>query len=57
MQSRDDAMLNHDGMGGGHTKDMAAIYTHCYDESGTRLFVAGGPLQISMKGNYVALFQ
>ena len=38
-------------------KDMAAIYTHCYDDSGTRLFVAGGPLQISMKGNYVALFQ
>lgn len=38
-------------------KNQPAIYTHCYDESGTRLFAAGGPLQIGMKGNYVALFQ
>ena len=29
-----------------HTnKYTPAIYTHCYDTSGTRLFAAGGPLQ------------
>ena len=38
-------------------KNMPAIYTHCYDDSGTRLFAAGGPLNKDMKGNYVALFQ
>ena len=38
-------------------KNLPAIYSHCYDESGTRLFAAGGPLQVGMKGNYVALFQ
>ena len=26
-----------------------AIYTHCYDTSGTRLFAAGGPLQCGLK--------
>jgi len=26
-------------------KYTPAIYTHCYDVSGTRLFAAGGPLQ------------
>ena len=38
-------------------KDGPAIYTHCYDTSGTRLFAAGGPLQCGLRGNYVALFQ
>ena len=38
-------------------KYSPAIYTHCYDTSGTRLFAAGGPLQIGLKGNYIALFQ
>ena len=40
-----------------HTKYMPAIYTHCYDQSGTRLFAAGGPLQCGIKGNYMGLFQ
>ena len=43
--------------GGHHHKYMPAIYTHCYDQSGTRLFAAGGPLQSGNKGNYMALFQ
>ncbi|CAB4062735.1 DCAF12 [Lepeophtheirus salmonis] len=30
-----------------------AIYTHCYDISGTRLFAAGGPLESDAMGNYV----
>lgn len=34
-----------------------AIYTHCYDTSGTRLFAAGGPLQCGLKGNYIGLWQ
>lgn len=38
-------------------KYQPAIYTHCYDQSGTRLFAAGGPLQCGLKGNYVGLFQ
>lgn len=38
-------------------KYTPAIYTHCFDSSGTRLFAAGGPLQCGLKGNYVGLFQ
>ncbi|XP_071795255.1 DDB1- and CUL4-associated factor 12-like isoform X2 [Asterias amurensis] len=34
-----------------------AAYTHCYDKSGTRLFVAGGPLPAGLSGNYAALWQ
>lgn len=41
----------------GNQKYSPAVYTHCFDSSGTRVFVAGGPLQCSMKGNYIALFQ
>jgi DDB1- and CUL4-associated factor 12 len=33
-----------------------AIYTHCYDESGTRLFAAGGPLAVERQGNYASLW-
>ena len=36
---------------------LPAIYTHCYDTSGTRLFAAGGPLQCGLKGNYIGLWQ
>jgi len=41
----------------GNPKYSPAVYTHCFDNSGTRVFVAGGPLQCTMKGNYIALFQ
>ncbi|KAK9887624.1 hypothetical protein WA026_023583 [Henosepilachna vigintioctopunctata] len=34
-----------------------AIYTHCYDSSGTRLFTAGGPLPVTLTGNYAGLWQ
>lgn len=34
-----------------------AIYTHCYDISGTRLFTAGGPLPASLQGNYASVWQ
>ncbi|XP_023228917.1 DDB1- and CUL4-associated factor 12-like [Centruroides sculpturatus] len=34
-----------------------AIYTHCYDASGTRLFTAGGPLPASLQGNYASMWQ
>lgn len=33
-----------------------AVYTHCYDSSGTKLFTAGGPLPASISGNYAALW-
>eukprot|EP00102_Acyrthosiphon_pisum_P021763 XP_016658973.1 PREDICTED: DDB1- and CUL4-associated factor 12-like [Acyrthosiphon pisum] len=34
-----------------------AIYTHCYDYSGTRLFAAGGPILDDKFGNYAGLWQ
>ena len=56
FQQRDDLFLqNLDGIQ--QQKYSPAIYTHCYDESGTRLFAAGGPLQCGLKGNYIAIFQ
>ncbi|CAG9818416.1 unnamed protein product [Phaedon cochleariae] len=38
-------------------KYVPAIYTHCYDASGTRLFTAGGPLPATLTGNYAGLWQ
>ena len=34
-----------------------AIYVHCFDESGTKLFAAGGPLPAGLWGNYAGLWQ
>jgi len=31
-----------------------AVYAHCYDPSGMRLFTAGGPLALGLYGNYAA---
>lgn len=49
----------HEYMEGGVNlnKNSPAVYTHCFDESGTRLFVAGGPLPSGLKGNYIGLYQ
>lgn len=33
-----------------------AIYTHTYDETGVRLFAAGGPLPAGLWGNYAAMW-
>jgi len=33
-----------------------AIYTMSYDQSGSRLFTAGGPLQLALQGSYAALW-
>jgi len=33
------------------------IYTHCYDYSGTRLFIGGGPLAPELYGNYAGLWE
>ncbi|XP_058057838.1 DDB1- and CUL4-associated factor 12 homolog isoform X1 [Anopheles bellator] len=38
-------------------KYTPAIYTHCYDSSGTRLFTAGGPLPATLIGNYAGIWQ
>ncbi|XP_066254472.1 DDB1- and CUL4-associated factor 12 homolog [Euwallacea similis] len=38
-------------------KYVPAIYTHCYDSTGTRLFTAGGPLPATLTGNYAGLWQ
>ncbi|CAD6240953.1 GSCOCG00009024001-RA-CDS [Cotesia congregata] len=40
-----------------NVKYTPAIYTHCYDASGTRLFTAGGPLPANFYGNYAGLWQ
>lgn len=40
-----------------NVKYTPAIYTHCYDASGTRLFTAGGPLPANLYGNYAGLWQ
>ncbi|XP_018496863.1 DDB1- and CUL4-associated factor 12 [Galendromus occidentalis] len=34
-----------------------AVYTHCYDPTGLKLFTAGGPLPASSRGGYAALWQ
>ncbi|XP_058951625.1 DDB1- and CUL4-associated factor 12-like [Pocillopora verrucosa] len=34
-----------------------AVYTHCYDPTGTKLFAAGGPLSLVYYGNYAALWE
>uniref|UniRef100_A0A224ZBY2 WD repeat-containing protein 40A n=1 Tax=Rhipicephalus zambeziensis TaxID=60191 RepID=A0A224ZBY2_9ACAR len=39
-----------------NTEYNPAIYTHCYDPSGLRLFTAGGPLPASLQGNYAGLW-
>lgn len=33
-----------------------AAYTHCFDPTGLRLFVGGGPLSFGLKGSYAALW-
>ncbi|XP_058801033.1 DDB1- and CUL4-associated factor 12 homolog [Phymastichus coffea] len=40
-----------------NVKYTPAIYTHCYDSAGTRLFCAGGPLVQTLFGNYAGLWQ
>uniref|UniRef100_A0A8C4R7M3 DDB1 and CUL4 associated factor 12 n=1 Tax=Eptatretus burgeri TaxID=7764 RepID=A0A8C4R7M3_EPTBU len=53
--------LNHDSTWRDYFSEMEhfpnAVYTHCYDASGTRLFVAGGPLPTGLHGNYAAVWQ
>ncbi|RXG60236.1 DDB1- and CUL4-associated factor 12 [Armadillidium vulgare] len=39
-----------------NSQSDSAVYTHCYDWSGTRLFAAGGPLSAAYKGCYASLW-
>ncbi|KAF1415616.1 DDB1- and CUL4-associated factor 12, partial [Spheniscus magellanicus] len=52
--------LNHDETWRNYFSDINffpnAVYTHCYDSSGTKLFVAGGPLPSGLHGNYAGLW-
>ncbi|KAJ8338739.1 hypothetical protein SKAU_G00355250 [Synaphobranchus kaupii] len=52
--------LNHDETWRSYFSDISsfpnAVYTHCYDSSGTKLFVAGGPLCSGLHGNYAGLW-
>ncbi|KAK2872445.1 hypothetical protein QQF64_017942 [Cirrhinus molitorella] len=52
--------LNHDETWRSYFSDVRsfpnAVYTHCYDDSGTKLFVAGGPLCSGLHGNYAGLW-
>eukprot|EP01134_Creolimax_fragrantissima_P006335 CFRG6335T1 len=34
-----------------------AVYTHSYDETGARIFVAGGPPQLGLVGSYAGVWQ
>ena len=41
-----------------HVYDLRhAVYTHKYNPSKTKLFVAGGPLPLGLYGNYAAFWQ
>ncbi|XP_061872839.1 DDB1- and CUL4-associated factor 12-like isoform X3 [Colius striatus] len=52
--------LSHDETWSNYFSDINffpnAVYTHCYDSSGTKLFVAGGPLPSGLHGNYAGLW-
>ncbi|XP_036384844.1 DDB1- and CUL4-associated factor 12 isoform X2 [Megalops cyprinoides] len=52
--------LNHDETWRSYFSDISsfpnAVYTHSYDSSGTKLFVAGGPLCSGLHGNYAGLW-
>ncbi|KAG8456877.1 hypothetical protein GDO86_002604 [Hymenochirus boettgeri] len=52
--------LNHNEMWRNYFSDIDffpnAVYTHCYDSSGTKLFVAGGPLPTGLHGNYAGVW-
>ncbi|XP_037082780.1 DDB1- and CUL4-associated factor 12-like [Pollicipes pollicipes] len=50
-----DESLFHEG-GVAQVDHTPAIYTHCYDASGTRLFTAGGPLNVDVRGCYAGLW-
>lgn len=39
------------------TDSLHAVYAHCYDPSGTKLFTAGGPLTVGLYGHYAAVWQ
>lgn len=34
-----------------------AIYSHCYDPSGTKLFTGGGPLTANLYGHYASIWR
>ncbi|XP_040977657.1 LOW QUALITY PROTEIN: DDB1- and CUL4-associated factor 12-like [Aquila chrysaetos chrysaetos] len=52
--------LNPDGTWRNYFSDLNffpnAVHTHCYDLSGTKLFVAGGSLPSGLHGNYAGLW-
>ncbi|KAJ3305853.1 DDB1- and CUL4-associated factor 12 [Kappamyces sp. JEL0829] len=39
------------------TKVLNAVYSLAYDESHGKLFAAGGPLQLNLRGSYAAIWQ
>lgn len=39
------------------TSEIISIMTHCYDDSGLRLFAAGGPLPLDLIGNYASIWE
>jgi len=51
--------LLHDAVYNTHFRGLEvpqAIYTHCFDPSGLRLFVGGGPLNLGLKGAHASLW-
>lgn len=55
--SRGFVFPDEDNDGYQHARYTPAIYTHCYDMSGTRLFAGGGPLPVATVGNYAGIWQ
>lgn len=39
-----------------HETYLNSIYTHNYDDTGTRLFTAGGPMPSDVQGNYAGFW-
>lgn len=39
-----------------HETHLNSIYTHNYDDTGTRLFTAGGPMPSDVQGNYAGIW-
>ena len=39
-----------------HETYLNSIYTHNYDDTGTRLFTAGGPMPSDVQGNYAGIW-
>jgi len=45
-----------DGASHHYPNSCHAVHTHCYDPTGLRMFVAGGPLMLNLNGGYASVW-